>query len=133
MNHWAEAYIGKPWCVAADGPDAFDCWGLVVDIQRQHYGRTLEIIPVEQDNLRQLIRTIETHPVRQDWQPTNTPNEGDVVLLRQSRHPIHVGVWLDVDGGGVLHAERQSGVVFQEQHSLSLSGWKIEGFYRYAE
>lgn len=133
MSHWAEQYIGKPWQVASDGPAAFDCWGLVVEIQRRRYGRTLEIIPVEQNNLRQLIRTIENHPIRQKWQPTDTPQEGNVVLLRQSRHPIHVGVWLDVDGGGVLHCERQSGVVFQEQHSLSLSGWKIEGFYRYAE
>ena len=27
----------------------------------------------------------------------NDPREGDAVLMRQSRHPIHVGLWLDVD------------------------------------
>lgn len=133
MSHWAQGYIGKPWRVAADGPDAFDCWGLVVDIQRQLYGRHLKTIYVEPENLRSLIKTIQQHPIRQHWHPTDCPQEGDVVLLRQSRHPVHVGVWLGVDSGGVLHCARESGVVFQDKHSLLLSGWKIEGFYNYAD
>jgi cell wall-associated NlpC family hydrolase len=133
MSHWAQGYIGKLWRVAADGPDAFDCWGLVVDIQRQLYGRHLETIYVEPENLRSLIKTIQQHPIRQHWHLTDHPQEGDVVLLRQSRHPVHVGVWLGVDGGGVLHCARESGVVFQDKHSLLLSGWKIEGIYSYAD
>ncbi len=129
--HWAVEYIGKPWRMASDGPDAFDCWGLVVEIQRRLYGRNLETIQVDPKNLRLLIETIRDHPVRLDWRPTASPKEGDVALLRQSRHPVHVGVWLEVDGGGILHAMRERGVVFQNMRSLHLNGWQIENFYEY--
>ncbi len=131
MTHWATEYIGKPWVVASDGPEAYDCWGLVVEIHRRLYGRTLEIIPVEENNLKALIRTIDAHPERKRWDIVRKPKEGDIALMRQSRHPIHVGIWLDVDGGGILHCIQGNGVVFQNLLSLASAGWKIENFYRY--
>ena len=51
--------------------------------------------------------------------------------MRQSRHPVHVGLWLNVDGGGVLHAARDIGVVFQNTWDLAAHGWRIEGTYRF--
>ena len=133
MNHWACEYIGRPWKCAAAGPDAFDCWGLVVDIHRRFYNRHLTIIPVEENNLKALIQTIDKHPERQYWKSVTSPCEGDIALMRQSRHPIHVGIWLDVDGGGILHCAQASGVVFQDLNNLRLCGWHIESFYRYKE
>ena len=130
MTHWAMEYIGKPWVFASDGPEAYDCWGLVVAVYRQMYGRELDIIPVEQGNLRQVIKAFKQHPERKNWVAVDNPKEGDVALMRQSRHPIHVGIWLNIDGGGVMHAMQGNGVVFQDIGSLSLSGWKIEGWYR---
>ena len=41
---WINAVVGKPWVDRADGPDAFDCWGLVVDSYRRIDG--VEIEPV---------------------------------------------------------------------------------------
>lgn len=131
MTHWAFDYIGKPWVVASDGPDSYDCWGLVVEIHRRFYGRTLDIIPVEENNLKALIRTIDAHPERKRWDIVKRPQEGDIALMRQSRHPIHVGIWLNVDGGGILHCIQGSGVVFQNLISLGSTGWKIENYYRY--
>ncbi len=63
--------------------------------------------------------------------PVVQPQEGDAVLLRQFRHPVHVGVWLVVDGGGVLHAVKDAGVVYQKLLELLLHGWQVEGFYRF--
>ena len=131
MTHWATDYIGKPWVVASDGPEAYDCWGLVVAIHKRLYGRDLTIIPVQENNLRQLIKTIDAHPERANWDVVHKPMEGDIALMRQSRHPIHVGIWLDIDGGGMLHCMQGAGVVFQNLHSLALTGWKIENYYRY--
>ena len=135
MTHWATDYIGKPWKVAADGPEEFDCWGLVVDIHRRFYGRELEIIPVEESNLRQLIKTFDAHPEKQNWDTVKNPIEGDIALMRQSRHPIHVGEWIDVNAKGnecgMLHCMQGAGVVFQNLQSLALTGWKIENYYRY--
>jgi hypothetical protein len=83
--------------------------------------------------MKTLIRTMRDHPERQNWHAVETPKEGDVALLRQSRHPIHVGVWLDVDGGGILHAVQGAGVVFQSLNNLNMTGWKIENYYRHIE
>ena len=130
-THWASNYIGKPWKSSCDGPDVFDCWGLVVDIYRRQYKKTLEIIPVQENNLKALILTIDKHPERHRWELVFIPQEGDVALLRQNRYPIHVGLWVDVDGGGVLHCIQGAGVVFQSLQALELIGWKVDAYYTY--
>ena len=131
-QHWANQYIGLPWLAGARGPDAYDCWGLFLAVQRCHFARDLPEIPVNADELRLVLSAFRDHPERQRWQKVECVKTGDAVLLRQSRHPVHVGVWLDVDGGGVLHAVKDAGVVYQKLPELLLHGWRIEGFYRFA-
>ena len=130
-RHWAADYIGKPWKVGCAGPETFDCWGLVVDVYRCLYGKRLSLIPVPENNLKALIQTFNSHPERQHWEATLDPSEGDVALLRQSRYPIHVGLWVDVDGGGILHCIQGAGVVFQGLNALECMGWKVEAYYTY--
>lgn len=128
--HWASEYIGLPWSATGEGPDTFHCWSFVRHVQDRRFGRALPSIPYEQD-IADLLRAFRDHPERRRWQAVEAPAEGDCVLMRQARYPIHVGLWLGVDGGGVLHCSRDSGVVFQRPHALSLNGWKIEGYYRF--
>ena len=130
-THWAFDYIGKPWKLGCGGPDAFDCWGLVVDVYRRLYGKALSAIPAPKNNLKALILTIDKHPERQRWEAVSPPQEGDIALMRQSRYPIHVGLWVDVDGGGILHCIQGAGVVFQGLEALEFTGWKIEAYYTY--
>ena len=121
--------IGLPWIAGARGPAAYDCWGLFLAVQRDHFGRELPEIPVDALDLRAVLDAFTAHPERQRWQTVSQPQEGDAVLMRQSRYPVHIGVWLDIDGGGVLHAVRHAGVVFQTLPALEAHGWRIEGFY----
>jgi len=123
--------IGLPWVAGARGPDAYDCWGLFLAVQRQYFGRDLPEIPVDALNLRAVLDAFTAHPERQRWQPVSAAEEGDAVLMRQSRYPVHIGAWLDIDGGGVLHAVRHAGVVFQTLAALNAHGWRIEGCYRF--
>ena len=125
--------IGLPWVAGARGPEAYDCWGLFLAVQRQHFGRDLPEIPVDALNLRAVLNAFTAHPERQRWQPVSAAEEGDAVLMRQSRYPVHIGVWLDIDGGGVLHAVRNAGVVFQTLAALDAHGWRIEGHYRFQD
>ena len=125
--------IGLPWVAGARGPEAYDCWGLFLAVQRQHFGRDLPEIPVDALNLRAVLDAFTAHPERQRWQLVSAAEEGDAVLMRQSRYPIHIGVWLDIDGGGVLHAVRHAGVVFQTLAALEAHGWRIEGHYRFKD
>ena len=125
--------IGLPWIAGARGPEAYDCWGLFLAVQRQHFGRDLPEIPVDALDLRAVLDAFIAHPERQRWQPVSAAEEGDAVLMRQSRYPVHIGVWLAIDGGGVLHAVRHAGVVFQTLAALDAHGWRIEGYYRFRE
>lgn len=129
-RHWATEYIGLPWVAGGRGPTQFDCWGLFLAIQRERFGRVLPEIPLDADDLALLARAFRDHPERRRWERVALPAEGDAVLLRRSRHPVHVGVWLAADGGGVLHCVKGAGVVFQRLPELELHGWRIEGYYR---
>ncbi len=133
MSHWACQYIGLPWQLGCRDGSAVDCWGLVVWVQQQQFNRQLPDIVVTDDNLKQFIHTFRAHPERQRWQLTETPIEGDAVLLRQSRYPMHVGVWVCISQAeqGVLHCVKGNGVVFQSLSSLRLSSWQVSGYYRY--
>ena len=128
--HWATEYIGLPWHATAEGPHAFNCWTFVRYVQVKHYGRSLPAIPYN-DNLLALAKSFRDHPERGRWREVERPDDGDCVLLRQARYPVHVGLWIGADGGGVLHCSRDSGVVFQRLDALHMNGWMVDGFYQF--
>ncbi|MBF0187067.1 MAG: C40 family peptidase [Magnetococcales bacterium] len=129
--HTCAQYIGLPYLPDGQGPHAFNCWTFVRWVQKEQFNRTLPEIPISGSNLTALARAFRDHPERQRWQRVTSPQEGDCVLLRQSRIPIHIGIWMSVDNSGVLHCVPESGVVFQSIPSLNQHGWQVEGFYRF--
>ena len=130
MAHWAAACIGLPWDATGDGPERFHCWAFVRHVQALHYGRLLPAIPNPLDLLAQ-ARAFQAHPERARWARVELPGDGDCVLMRRSRMSVHVGVWIAIDGGGVLHCAQTSGVVFQRPAALELNGWRIDGYFRF--
>lgn len=133
-HHWAIQYIGLPWEAGAAGPDAFDCWGFLAHVYRVHYG--IVLAPVDQsvaDSYRATAAAMRDERKAQanHWDRIEPPQDGDAVLLAHSRHPTHVGVWLAVDGGGVLHCVNGAGVVFSTIAALRAAGWGRVEFYRY--
>lgn len=145
--HWAEQYIGLPWSATGEGPPrgeegrspdretwSFHCWAFICWVQERHFGRSLPAIANPEDLLG-IARDFRDHPERKRWAGVEDPAEGDCVLMRQARYPIHVGVWLDVDAKGtecgVLHCAQEAGVVFQGVPALAANGWRIEGTYRF--
>lgn len=129
--HWANAYIGLAWSKDGEGPQAYHCWAFVRLVQAREFGRDLPSIPNPGD-LLPLARAFRDHAERARWARVEAPVEGDCVLLRGGRHPIHVGVWAgDAVRGGVLHCAEASGVVYQRRDALAANGWRIEGYYRF--
>lgn len=137
MTHWANNYIGLPWQNGAQGPEAFDCWSLVRHVQRVHYGRELPIINVDADDLAAVGAAFAEHPERARWQRVYPPQDGDCVLTHKGAQVDHVGVFLELDGGGdprevrILHAIRGSGVVCTAPAVLMRMGWHPLEFYRF--
>lgn len=126
MSHWAIPYIGEPWV-----RHEHDCWAFFRRVQAERFGRAIPEIPVENYRRAACVALIEGHAERGNWMPTEMPQEGDAVLLSHARHPSHVGVWVEVDGGGVLHCVGGVGVCFQTVKSLKAMGWGRLEYYRH--
>lgn len=102
LNH----AIGKPWVSRATGPQAYDCWGLVIASFLEIEGLELPIVngyaysagsPNEiESELRNKVRFIKS-----------TGIEGDIVSMYNSAGDFeHVG---RIICGGIVHAWGQGG------------------------
>lgn len=129
MTHWAAQYLGKPWVSGASGPDAYDCYGLILAVYREQYGVDLPLLNVDATRSLSIAKAMRDYEYG-DWQPVDAQCEGDVIQMGHARHPHHVGLWLDSDGGRILHSLEGSGVVAQTPASLRLHGWNILTIYR---
>ena len=140
-EHWAAAYVlaGLRWQNGGQGPQAYDCWSFFRLVQLERFGREVPIVKVEGelDTLagrvawkRRVLEMFLSHPERARWQQVAAPLEGDAVLMRRAQDPSHIGVWIDADGGGVLHCVRELGPCFDRVIGLRLSGWNAVEFWR---
>lgn len=104
----------------------FNCWGLLRDVQARFFG-----ISLPKSNLGDEIAELYNHKMKSgSWEIVDKPFHGCGVLMREGIEP-HCGVWLDFDGGGVLHCERGNGIRFQNMASLRMSGYSHLKYYRF--
>lgn len=117
---------GRPW-----SPD-WHCWSLVRDVQRDLFGRDLPPVLIEEKlTARELVKAFHGHEERARWREIGSPVHGAIVLMhRPGTHAraIHAGVFLDLDGGGILHADEEAGVTFDDPLAQSLRNWRCEYF-----
>jgi len=123
---YVSALINQPW--ARDGRH---CWRLVAEVQRDLFGR--ELPPILDAGCgggegRRYRRGLFTdHAERGRWSQIAAPVHGAVALMHRRAAPAgdyeHAGVWLDFDGGGVLHTDAPHGVVFDSPRDLGARGW----------
>lgn len=130
--HWAFSYLGTPWVSGGDGTHGFDCYTFMRHIQRVHFGIEMPVIDTNTEDYRAVANAMHRHDEKQHWIKVQVPQEGDSVLLAHAKYPSHAGVYLEADGGGVLHCVRGEGVVFSRCSSLILSGWGHLEYYRHA-
>lgn len=135
MSHWAQDYVlaELAWEPGGRGPHAFDCWGLFAHVQRSRFGREVGEVDVDAMDVRACMQACQQHNARARWSPVpeRQAQEGDAVLMAHARHPSHVGVWVDADGGGVLHCVRGMGAVFSPAAQLARARWRILEVLRY--
>lgn len=136
MSHWAEQYIGKPWVSGARGPDEFDCWGLVWWVYKQHYGLQLPLFPGFNDvpatplQVSGIIGETLRDP-ELPWDRVLVPTCGCAVAMGIGKRFHHVGVWLDLDGGLILHAARKRNVVAQSLSAVQHLGMSNIAFFQH--
>lgn len=118
------ANMGKAWEAGANGPDKFDCWGWSQALERECFGRVVEDILEPPTKTRDLIEFVKNHAARKHWAEVPTPIHGGLVELAHNNRPFHIGVFLDIDGGGISHAAPGVGVTFDTLLALKASGWR---------
>jgi hypothetical protein len=124
---YISALINQPW--ARDGRH---CWRLVIEVQRDLFG--VEVPPIVDaapggggEGRQEKARLFAQSEERKRWTETIIPVDGAVALMRRSAQPprtfIHAGVYLALEGGGVLHTDNPHGVVFDTMPELNARGW----------
>jgi cell wall-associated NlpC family hydrolase len=131
---WVAEYIGLPFEMGGRGPDAFDCWGLTWLVLRRHFRLTVPAfcgVVWDTDDRATRIeaggvikRASETH--FEEVKP-GRERPGDVILLRISGRPLHIG--LVVLPGLMLHTADDSDSA-TERYDGMLWRNRVEGFYR---
>lgn len=108
MN-WVEQYIlaGYTWALGANGPEAYDCWHFVRLVERERFGRELPAVAVEAGVARALLTSDAALAWRLRAQG-EAARDGDIVTAHRP-DDLHVGVWAQIDGGGMLHCNSTAG------------------------
>ena len=120
-------YLGKPHKPGGEGPDAYDCWHLLRHLQAKHFNVEMPIAPIgDEDACLALFKgKVESG----DWSTLAIPEHGCGALLRGGRWP-HVGIYLNLDGGGILHAMEGPGVIWTRLPNLRTMGFGRTTYYR---
>ena len=126
-------YIGRPWRADACGPEAYDCRGLVIAVQRDLFGRAVPPLAGTDVEWRAACG-------QAGWQPTAAaPEPGDVLLVR-ALDGAHVGVFVRLGRKVlVLHARSQlrdgvqvGRVVLHSREDLVHAGYTRQQVWRHA-
>ena len=124
MSSLVSAYVGKPWAPGADGPCAFNCWGLVRDVFRTQ--RAVDLPIVETGSADQVlaanVSAIKQAAAVSGFRPVHgdlSPREFDVVVF-DGAGELHVGVVVRANRRlNVLHSSHACGVVCEPwQHAI---------------
>lgn len=133
MSQWVSELIGKPWVSGARGPDSFDCWGLLCWVYEKQFGVVLDPTGMgNPEDLLSVMRFAVKEAVSGAWTPVTQPRHGDAVGMGLGKRIHHVGVFLEFDGGIVLHAKDRGNVVAQQRFQLASLGINTVKFYRHA-
>ncbi|QDB70859.1 hypothetical protein [Pseudomonas virus PBPA162] len=126
----ASKYIGMAYRAGADGPDEWDCWHFLQHCMRTYFGKQLPFAPIGD---RVGCKAVYDGQVAAGkWRLVSEPQHGDAVRMRDGDWP-HVGLYLDIDGGKVLHCCEDFGVIATSPSVLRNMGFGRLKFYRILE
>lgn len=108
---WLSGLVGKPYQAGADGPAAYDCYGLATAIEARLFGV-------------QMPPRSGPPSIYRGWRRADVPGDGSLVMM-DNGHGRHVGVFLAPERG-VIHALAGVGVVFDDLAALTLRGFALK-------
>ncbi len=106
VTRFAETLAGTPYGFGENGPDAFDCSGLIIFSYRESLKETGYLLPFEDATSEELAR--------QYSRPVSRPQPGDIAFFQNEKGRIvHAALILESTGNEIslLDAAEYSGMV----------------------
>lgn len=121
------------WELGGRGPQAFDCYSLTQLVQWHLFGRAMLSVELGADaSRRAIVLAMRHHTAHIQWRPvSDTPLHGDGVHMAHRDDPWHVGTFLAIDRGVVVHCSERQGLRVDPLTDLRASGWTGLQFFRF--
>lgn len=123
---WSDSWVGLPYRELGRGPEAFDCLGLFLALQRVRHGRVL-FDPL--CSMTEAARVRLADRVRPEWRKVQVAEEGAALLFRVRGLELHVGYALN--NRQMLHACGDVGESVIEDFQTGAMSRRLEGIYFY--
>jgi cell wall-associated NlpC family hydrolase len=127
---WAKDYIGIPFVSGGRDREGADCYGLARLIRMERFGDDLPLLSGDYndaDNFAETEALMRSQRPLLAGRPVETPETGDVCVLKFHGHPAHLGIY--AGGGWMLHTLKGTGSLLQRISDPRLVG-RVEGWYR---
>lgn len=132
-----EAQVGKPYRAGANGPDAFDCYGVPFYLMRE-----CGLVPIPEIRRPQdvapcgdsIADALQHHPELDRWVRVADPQPWDIALMANVvARARHIGLCVHLKGAfWIIHAQDApvNRVILDDLPSLDAKGFKRISFYR---
>lgn len=130
----ASPYIGIPYEYKGSSVSGCDCWGLVRLVYARERHVSLPSFDEYHEGMQdtQGINAAVVEATTAQWRSLAMGEEvsGDVVVLRVSRLPVHVGIVVDADAQIMMHVMLGRHAVTEPYNGTA---WRrrVAGIYRY--
>lgn len=124
--HWARKYISIPY-------SKMNCSKFVEHVMRDHFKIDYKF-PQSVGSLFNQSAQLKYH-MKDFTVKTETPKEGDVVLMNGLRRMCHIGMYIKIGRTEyVLHSEKNFGTAaLHKLREIGQFGYHVEGYYTWAE
>ncbi len=112
MDDYINSVVGKPWVDRANGPDSFDCWGIVIDFFEKIHGDKIDVSGYESKNI-DFYQGFYDQINKGIFVPADETDNGVVFTAFVKDTPTHIGV---VIGDMCLHALGGNNVLGQVRY-----------------
>ena len=131
--HWATKYIGLPYEAGARGPQRVDCWGLLRLAYKENFQLDLPLYPGVSLNEPVHASSVIKKALAEEWLPVEEPFDGALVAMSQREAIHHIGLYVTVETGRVVHCWNSQCVVADSLRGLRLRGMRTIKFYKHSQ
>lgn len=138
LLHTTQQFIGLPYSTTLQNlQQGFNCWGLARAYLLRVIGQDIQQDCLQQDihlhiniddhhALSQIESTLKDSGI---FTPIKHPTSFCLVQMTHAVIPHHVGVYVPLNGGLILHTTLGTGSLLQKRHHVRQLGFTISGFY----